>query len=167
MATVAVSAATVRGWQLDQLRKNLAILPNHLRGVSAHDATAYRDGGTGWTALQVLCHLRDYEAIFLERATLTVEQESPPLPNPDPDALAAERRYNEQDFAATVQEWLNRREAFLAYLTGLDEAAWARTAQHPRRGTISLQDQLALVAFHDVNHLEQIVRVLGEQRVGG
>lgn len=158
--------STIRGWQLEQLRKGLLTLDNFLKGIAPQDTKTYRDGGLGWTVLEVVCHLRDYEAIFLERARLTIEQENAPLPFPDPDQMALDQRYNEQDLGAAYAEWVKRREAFLAYLEQLDEAAWERTAIHPRRGPMSLQDQLALCAWHDVNHFEQITRILAERKAG-
>jgi uncharacterized damage-inducible protein DinB len=159
-------SSTIRGWHIDQLRKDLQILDSILKTISPQDATTYRDGGTGWTVLEVLCHLRDYETVFLERAAVTVEQEFPTLPNPNPDEWAAERRYNEQDLSTAYNEWVNRRQTFLSYLEGLDEPSWQRTANHPRRGSMSLQDQLTLTAWHDVNHIEQITRILAERKTG-
>jgi hypothetical protein len=80
--------------------------------------------------------------------------------------LAKERRYNEQDLRAAYSEWVNRRKPFLEFLEGLDESAWQRNANHPKRGSMSLQDQLALTAWHDVNHIEQVTRILAERKMG-
>jgi uncharacterized damage-inducible protein DinB len=158
--------ATVRGWQLDQLRKGLQTVRHILTNVSAEDATSYRDGGTGWTVLEVLCHLRDYEAVYAERARLMVEEDTPELPFPDPDTLAKERLYNEQALQPVYEEWVRQREAFLTMMEGLDEAAWVRSGNHPRRGPMSVQDQLALVVWHDMNHVEQMTRILVEKQGG-
>jgi hypothetical protein len=85
---------------------------------------------------------------------------------PDPDAMALERSYNEQDLDTVYQEWVTHRETLLSYLAGLDEAAWARQGNHPRRGLMTVQDQLALTAWHDVNHLEQILHIVAEGKRG-
>jgi uncharacterized damage-inducible protein DinB len=163
-----MSSAMSRGFQLDQLRKTPQIIRTIINGITAQDATTYRDGGTGWTALEVLGHLRDYEAIFLERLTLTNEQPSggpePALPNPNPDQLAAEGRYNEQDLQATYDEWGNRREALVTYLQSVTDEGWQRVGVHPKRGRMTLQDQLSLYAWHDINHIEQMTRILAEQK---
>jgi uncharacterized damage-inducible protein DinB len=159
-------ASTIRGWQIDQLRKGLQIVDSILKAVSQQDATTYRDGGTGWTVLEVLCHLRDFESVYHERSMMTVERDFPDLPFPNQDDWAAERRYNQQDLRAAYNEWVERRNPFLAYLEGLDETAWQRVGNHPRRGVMSLQDQLALTAWHDVNHIEQMTRILVERKLG-
>jgi uncharacterized damage-inducible protein DinB len=159
-----LSNTTLRGWHMDQLRKSVPIINSVIQSSSISDMRTFRDGGKGWTVLEVLCHLRDYEALFLERAQTTVEQPNPTLNNPNPDALAAERRYNEQNVSEVYGEWSKRRGAFLDYLGKLDDSAWQRTAIHPKRGPMSVQDQLALIAWHDVNHLEQITRILAERQ---
>lgn len=159
-------AASIRNWYIDQLRKGLQIVHSFLSGVSPEDATTYRDGGTGWTVLEVLCHLRDYEDLFLQRASVSVEQDSPELPHPNPDAMASEGRYNEQDIQVVYKVWEERRGKFLAFLESLDESAWAKAGKHPRRGLMTVQDQLALAAWHDVNHLEQMMRILAERKAG-
>lgn len=159
-----IAASVIRGWQYDQMRKNLQNIGYIVRDTPLHDLTTYRDSGEGWTALQVLCHLRDFEAIFLHRARITVEQDVPDLPFPSPDELAAQNKYHEQDIYAVYADWVRIRGEYIAYQEALLEAAWARIANHPVRGQVSLQDQLIVTAWHDVNHLEQILRVLREKQ---
>jgi hypothetical protein len=156
--------ATVRGWLLDGLRKNIKTMGYLLANISQTDATTYRDDGNGWTALEVVCHLRDYEALYFERSRLTVEQDSPPLPFPNQEDLAKERDYNTQNLQTAYNDWVQKRDAFLSFLESLDEAAWTRTAQHPKRGLMTLTDQLALTSWHDVNHIEQVARILNEKK---
>lgn len=157
--------STLRGWHLDQMRKAIPIIHSLIQTHSREDMTTFRDGGTGWTALEVLCHLRDLESIFKERAQMSIREDKPALPNPNPDELAAERRYNEQDLMEVYADWSKRRGDYLAYLEGLSEADWERVGIHARRGAMSVQDQLALTAWHDVNHIEQMTRVLVEKKV--
>jgi uncharacterized damage-inducible protein DinB len=157
-------SATLRGWHMDQLRKSVHIVNSIIENCSQTDLKTLRDGGTGWTVLEVLCHLRDYEALFLERAHMTVEQTDAALYNPNPDELASARRYNEQNLSDIYAEWRKNRSDFLGFLEGQNDSAWERAAIHPKRGRMSLQDQLALTAWHDVNHLEQITRILAEKK---
>lgn len=159
-----LASDTLRGFFLDQLNKGLQIVDTILKTTSPADLTAYRDGGSGWTALETLCHLRDFEAVFYERACMTVDQDTPELPVPNPDTMAQEGRYHEQDAAAVYQAWVEQRKEFIRYLQNVDAAAWQREAKHPKRGMMSLQDQLTLTAWHDVNHIEQMTRILAERK---
>jgi uncharacterized damage-inducible protein DinB len=155
---------TIRDWQITQLEKGTQIVESLLADIPVQAMTTYRDSGDGWTALEVLCHLRDYDEVFLHRATITVEQDNPDLPNPDPDALASERRYNEQDVMDVLATWKERRATYLEYLKARSEDDWERPAKHPRRGPFTLHDQLFLTVWHDTNHIEQMTRILAEKR---
>ncbi len=161
---MALPQATLRSNQLDAMRKNLLNIGYLIDQTPVPDLTTYRDGGQGWTVLEVVCHLRDFENVFLQRARLTVEQELPPLPFPKPDELAAQNRYSEQDIHAVYADWKTRRSELLAYLEGLNESAWGREAIHPTRGQMSLFDQVVICAWHDINHLEQMLRTLHEKK---
>jgi hypothetical protein len=146
------------------MRKSIAIIQNILKPYSQQDIVTFRDGGTGWTALEVMCHLRDYEAVSLERAQISIGQENATMPSFSADEAAAAGRYNEQNLTNVYAEWSKRRGNSLTYLEGLSEADWERTAIHPKRGLMSVQDQLALTAWHDVNHIEQMTRILAEKK---
>ena len=136
-----MNMATVRDWQLTMLEKNIASIERVVRMSDGAALTTFRDNGTGWTALETLCHLRDFEAIFMERAQITVEQEDGALPFPKPDDLAAARDYNTQPLGAVLTEWQHNRSALIAYLRARPESDWERTAIHPVRGVLTLMDR--------------------------
>jgi uncharacterized damage-inducible protein DinB len=156
--------ATIRGWQLDKLGKDITIIGYMLESASAEDLRTYRDGGDGWTVLEVLGHLRDYEELFIKRAQLTLTEESPALPNPNPDELAVTNQYNHQNAQAVFDKWAESRREFIKLLEGVADDDWERAGNHPRRGHFTLNDQLLLTAWHDVNHIEQIAHILVEKK---
>lgn len=157
--------SVIRDWQFDILQKSLRSIHQMLQGVPQEHLTTYRDGGDGWTVVEVLCHLRDYDEVFLQRATLTMQGDYPGLPNPDPDQLATERRYNDQKPEEVIAAWSANREAFLGLLRGISsEDEWEQAGLHPRRGRFTLHDQLLLASWHDMNHIEQMTRILAEKR---
>jgi len=156
---------TVRGWQYNVMGYTLKTVESILSAAEPDALTTYRDSGDGWTAVEVLGHLRDFEGVIFQRARLTVEQDNPPLPFPDPDALAHERRYNSQPWRTLLAEWQAERAALIAYLGARTETEWKRPAMHPRRGQLSLLDQLFLTTQHDSLHIEQMTRILAERRI--
>lgn len=154
----------IRGWQFQRLDLGIETVDS-LLAVSDHAALrTYRDGGEGWTVVQVLGHLRDFEAVFLERAQLTVTADNPALPFPDPDELAHTNAYQQTPWQDHLAAWRTARKDFLAFLRARSEADWERVAQHPTRGALTLHDQLFLATLHDGIHLEQITRILKEKR---
>jgi len=149
---------------LSHLEKSVAIYQNTLRDIPDDALTTYRDSGNGWTVLEVMAHMRDFETVFYERARLTVNEDNPPLPFPDPDTLATEKNYNAQNPADVIAEWVKLRNDHHAFLSQRTEADWERVAQHPTRGAFTLNDQILLTAWHDTNHIEQILRILTEKQ---
>ena len=146
------------------LRKVVPVIGHIVQTTSQADASSYRDGGDGWTALEVLGHLRDWDALFLERAKMTMTQDYPDLPNPDPAPLAIERQYNAQDWRTVCAEWVQRREVLVAFLESIGDDDWERAASHPKRGRFTLNDQLLLTTWHDLNHVEQMACILDEKQ---
>jgi uncharacterized damage-inducible protein DinB len=143
-------------------RKTAAILNAIVNGVDQTAATATRDGDDGWTTLEVLCHLRDYELIWQERVGLTVREENPQLPGFDVAGLVTRNDYINQDFAEILAERNALRADSLALLATFDEATLQRTGVHPSRGVMTLLAQAQQLTNHDVDHIEQIVRILGQ-----
>ena len=158
------SLATIRNWQIDQLRKSIPVIGSIIRSKSPEAMRTYRDGGDGWTTLEIMCHLRDFENVYLQRARLTLEQDNPDLPFPDPNQLVIDNRYNEQDIEAVYREWVEAREAYVTLLEGVDDEQGERPANHPTRGPFTLHDQLFLTVWHDTNHIEQMTRTLDEKK---
>lgn len=158
------AASMIRDLKFDEMRRAQQSVRHVLDLSSAEALRTYRDGGKGWTVTEVLCHLRDFESVFLERAQLTAKSEFPDIPFPDPDQLAVDHHYATEEAWAAFEDWTRRRRAFLGFLLSLPEEAWERPANHPTRGRFTLHQQLMLTAWHDVNHLEQITRILVEKK---
>ena len=156
----------IRNWQYQQIENNVKSYEALLSLLDRDSLATYRDGGTGWTALEILCHLRDFEAVFLERAHVAVEQHEGALPFPNPDALAAESRYMEQSMDEVLAEWKRRRAALLEYYRARPDEDWKRVAIHPTRGRLTLLDLLCMTPMHDALHLEQLTRTLREKKMG-
>ena len=154
--------SVIRNWQMDLMVKNVDVMKQVVTSIADDKAFDRRDGGDGWTIAEVLGHLVEAEQSFLERAKITVETDNPQLPSSDQAQVVLDKGYASQDPMTLYDEWVTHREAFLAYLKSLpeDDAVWERPSQHPRRGRFTLNDQLFLAAWHDVNHIEQIVKIV-------
>lgn len=146
------------------MQNTLKLWQNVLADVTQEDATTYRDGPDGWTTLEVLCHVRDFDGFFMGRAQMMIEQDNPQLPAYDHEALAIERRYNEQDLQTVLAELAAVRRTFIRFYLKLDEEQWQRTGIHPERGFFTMTDSVMQVGHHDVNHLEQVTRILKQAK---
>lgn len=153
-----------RDWQFDAMAKNLVIADHILTNITDESVFSKRDGGDGWTISEVLGHLADYELIFQERVRLTIEEDNPLLPAPDQDNLVKEHGFADQDALDVFKQWQTNRAPFLDYLKSLpdDDRLWERPARHPRRGDFTLGGLLLLFAWHDTNHIHQIIDIINQ-----
>ena len=115
--------------------------------------------------LELACHLRDSEQLFLERAAKMANHDRPPLRMMNQDQVAVALKYNEDDPATVIREFQALRAETVALLSALASQSWQRTGIHPKRDEFSIAAQTDIQVRHDANHLSQI-RGLRE-RFGG
>ncbi|KAB2905088.1 MAG: DinB family protein [Anaerolineae bacterium] len=142
------------------LRKTPVILQDILKDVTQEQAQQATDGPDGWSIVEIMCHLRDFEEIFFSRARSMVEQDNPVLPAYDEKLMAAERHYADQDLHNVLAAYLTTRQEFIEWLKERAESDWRRTAIHPEAGQVTLIEQAMQVPTHDIDHIEQMVRTL-------
>ena len=114
----------------------------------------------GWGVIENLCHLRDWEEIFLERARSIAEQDRPHLPAYDDELWAIERDYRGQDPHQTFEHFRELRSRLVDFLGELPPDAWSRVGDHGLYGEISLEWMLDNICAHDEEHLTQIREAL-------
>ncbi|MDZ4671060.1 MAG: DinB family protein [Phototrophicales bacterium] len=154
----------VRKAHLALMSNSIKILNIILSDVSQHDATTYRDNGDGWTVLEVLCHLRDYDEIFYQRANQILNEEDPTFVPRDHEALVIENEYNNQNLHAVLAELNSTRARFITFFESLTPEQWERNGFHPEYGEFPMTRSAIQVGTHDVNHIEQITRILKEKK---
>jgi uncharacterized damage-inducible protein DinB len=148
------------GRHIGQMKRTPVILDAILRDVTQKQAQQATDGPDGWSVVEVVCHLRDFEKIFYNRAVQMLEEDQPTLQPFDHEALAVERDYASQNLAMVLKIWRDTRRQFIDLLKGLDADQWSRSGLHPEYDTITVLEQAMQVGTHDVVHIEQIVRAL-------
>jgi uncharacterized damage-inducible protein DinB len=124
-------------------------------------ALSRRPDPRSWAAKEVICHLRDTEEAFGARfAQILAMDRDPKLPGIDAARWAEERQYLRNDAGEALAAFRRRRAETLATLGKLTAAQWHKGGVHATRGRLTLDDLLALVAWHDDNHLDQLRRAL-------
>lgn len=82
---------------IDVLREGPQTLATLVRGLNTEQLRSVRGGDEGWTIVEVICHLRDTEAIVLERMRTLRDSPSPQIDGFDQESLARERHYAAAD----------------------------------------------------------------------
>jgi len=144
------------------MQNSLKILGYILSNITQETATSFRDGPEGWTVLEVLCHLRDFDGFFHHRAIMMLQEDYPALPAYDHEALAIERAYNRQNLKQVYAELQQSRQILVDFFSHLTSEQWERAGVHPERGHFTMTDAVMQIGLHEVNHIEQITRILAE-----
>jgi hypothetical protein len=130
-----------------------------LHGRSAADL-ARRPDAKNWAPLEVICHLRDIEEAFAGRFEQIRTMDDPKFLGVAPDRWAEERQYLRNDAGEALAAFRRRRRETLDYVRGLGMAQLRRTGVHATRGRMTAEDFVALLVWHDDNHLDQLRRAL-------
>ena len=148
----------------DERLARLASTPGQVASVvegRSERALARRPAPGAWAPVEVLCHLRDTEEMFGERFVAILTMDEPVLPKVGPAARwAEERQYLRHDAAVALAHFRRRRGESLEALVSMSPSDWQRGGEHPERGRLSVDMFVAMMAWHDDNHLEQLTRAV-------
>jgi hypothetical protein len=145
---------------LRSMRKTPVIVNAFLRDVTQEWAQTARDGQDGWTVLEIMCHIRDFETIYFERARSIVESDLPHSSRVDHLALVGSNAYAQQNLSEVLSNYIELRQEFVNWLVSLPDEAWARKGVYNDLGEINLAESVTNTVLHDLNHIEQLVRSL-------
>jgi hypothetical protein len=108
-----------------------------------------------WSPREVLGHLLHAETVAMGPRVLRASQENnvrfEPSATPPPPPGDARQMSN---------DWADARSANLAWLRKLTPEQRAHVVHHPRFGEITVDTYVAEWAYHDLDHLRQILSVL-------
>lgn len=153
----------VRERHLWQMKTTYLILEHVLKNISEDQAHDLHDGPEGWSIIEVVCHLRDFDLIFYNRAKMMLEQNHPQLPAYDHEAMAIDKKYQDEELAYVYYDLKASREQFAALFEAMTDEQWERTGIHPERESFTMTDALMQVGLHDLSHIEQITRILEQE----
>jgi hypothetical protein len=140
----------------------LAATPQRLRELSAglSDSQLKDHPLAGkWSIHEIVAHLADCELVFSGRCRWILYEENKRLVGFDQDAWMEGWRREQEPFEESLERFRVLRQAQLRLFRAASEAELARTAPHEEYGPESVSSYLFKAAGHDLNHLEQIVRL--------
>lgn len=117
-----------------------------------------------WSVTEILAHLADAEIVVGWRVRSILGAPGTPIQAFDQDAWAAAGHYAKRDARKSLEQFRVFREANLALLKSLTPEQWKHYGMHAERGQESIERILSMMAGHDINHLEQIERLLARKK---
>lgn len=103
----------VRNRHIGLMKTTCLVLEHVLKNISEDQAHELQDGPEGWSIIEIVCHLRDFDEIFYSRAKMMLEQDHPQLPAYDHEALAIDKKYQEEELAYVFYDLKDSRERFV------------------------------------------------------
>ena len=115
-----------------------------------------------WSVSEILAHLADAEIVAGFRMRLILGSPGAPIAAFDQDAWATSGHYDKRDPRKSLEQFGAFRDANLALLKSLTADQWKHYGIHSERGEESIEHIAKMFAGHDINHLQQIERILGK-----
>lgn len=144
-----------RRQMIDQLRRVPERLALALEGASVAQLEARLRPG-GWTMRQIAHHIADANVNLYTRAKLVLTEENPLLRPFEQDPWAELEDASRGPLEPTLELLRGLHARWAAALEPLPDAAWARPAQHPERGPMTLESIIVFTVTHAQHHLDQI-----------
>jgi carbonic anhydrase/acetyltransferase-like protein (isoleucine patch superfamily) len=120
-------------------------------------------GPARWSALEIVCHLRDSDRdVLTPRLERLLDEERPVIADVDMRGWDTARAYRSESAPAAHQAWAESRRMALARLAPLRPEDWRRMGEHSVRGPYPLGEMVRSWAEHDLSHRRQIAEALGE-----
>jgi len=120
-----------------------------------------RPDAKNWAAKEVVCHIRDAEELFLECLKAMISRDEPEFGQPDHgDRWAEERQYLRNDTSDALSVFRKHRAATLTFVRARVLGDWDRGGSFGGLGRMTVDYLLAVMAWHDDNHLDQLKRAL-------
>jgi hypothetical protein len=140
----------------------LAAFPETLkRNIQNHDAAALRHKqGSEWSAVEVIGHLIDVNAIWFGRIQQMLSAERPTLAAPNVDESVQRNDYQNKQKDFLLITFAERRAELVDFLRGLKPMHFERVGIHPTRGEVTVADGIAILANHDRMHNEQLEQAI-------
>ncbi|MBC8100154.1 MAG: DinB family protein [Armatimonadetes bacterium] len=146
------------------MQRTLETLQTLIHTTPIAHLTSVTDGPDGWCALEILCHLRDFDEIFKARVHRILQETAPVFTMYNHVAMVTENEYRAQDPHTVLAALTASRHDFVALFKGLTPEQWERSGTHPENGEWTVTDAAMQVAGHDLLHIEQMTRVLAQAR---
>jgi hypothetical protein len=116
-----------------------------------------------WSVSEIVAHLADAEFAIGFRLRLILGAPGTPIAAFDQDAWVTSLHYEKRDPRKSVEQFRALREANLALLKSLGPEQWKHYGMHAERGQETIEHIVRLIAGHDLNHLQQVERILAKK----
>ncbi|HWX53388.1 MAG TPA: DinB family protein [Verrucomicrobiae bacterium] len=113
-----------------------------------------------WSVAEILAHLADAEIAIAWRLRQILSSNGTPVQAYDQDSWAATFNYARRDPRRSLEGFRVLRESNLALLKAVPRNLWENHGVHQERGNETVAHVVRMIAGHDLNHIQQVERIL-------
>jgi hypothetical protein len=117
-----------------------------------------------WSPAEIIAHLADVEIVIGWRVRSILGAPGTAIQAFDQDAWVTTGHYAKRDTRKSLEQFRVLRDTNLALYKTLSPEQWKHHGMHSERGEETLEKIVRMMAGHDVNHLEQIERILAPNK---
>jgi len=109
-----------------------------------------------WSTKQVICHIADFEPVYVDRMKRVIAENEPTMFSGDPNLFAARLAYDQRDVAVELDFIALARKHMGPILRSLKPEDFQRTGIHSVRGPVALKKLLKQITDHIPHHIKFI-----------
>lgn len=117
-----------------------------------------------WSVAQILAHLSDAEIAISWRLRQMLSKDGVAIQGYDQDLWAVTFEYAKRDPRQSLASFRALRENNVALLQGVPRKLWQNHGVHEERGVETISHFVSMVTGHDINHLQQVEKILKKNR---
>jgi hypothetical protein len=134
-----------------------------LKGVGAAKARK-RPAPGKWSIAEIVAHIADTELVGAYRIRAILGAPGSPIIGFDQDVWVTALHYDKRALRKSFEQYRALREANLALLKTLTPKQWKHQGIHNERGAETVETIVRMFAGHDINHFQQIERILAAKK---
>ena len=134
-----------------------------LKGVSPAKARKHPAPGK-WSIAEIVSHIADTELVGGYRIRAILGAPGTQIIGFDQDVWVTALHYDKRDLKKSFEQYRALREANLALLKSLTPEQWKQHGVHNERGPETVETIVKMFAGHDINHFQQIERILAAKK---
>jgi DinB superfamily len=140
-----------------------ARLAKLLRGLRVAKARK-RPAPGKWSIAEIVAHIADTELVGGYRIRAVLGEPGTQIIGFDQDVWVTALHYDKRDLKKSFEQYRSLREANLALLRTLSPEQWKHHGMHSERGKETVETVVRMFAGHDLNHIDQIERILAAKK---
>jgi hypothetical protein len=140
---------------IDEYLSGPARLRAAVEGMTAAQLDAAPIPGK-WSTRQVICHIADFEPVYVDRMKRVIAEHEPMMFGANPDEFAASLAYDQRDLQVELQLIAVTRQHMTGILRTLPPEEFQRRGVHSQEGPLTLETLLRRITRHIFHHIKFI-----------